>query len=367
MNKISRCVKVLHCSEMIKGGTASYLRELIPLQADSFGAANVNVLIPVSHANELPVPSGVKLEAFGGLAKGRFLNSMLLAGKALKIANREKIDVIHLHGTFAGFVIRPLFALLKPKIRVIYCPHGWAWDRTKSLLTIKLICLIERILALITDRIVCISNYEWQIAKDRAGIPANKLVLVRNAVSDTVPVAFGEEPKWLDGKLRILFVGRFDRQKGVDVLLSALEIMGDKVHAILVGGSVLEDTIETFVLPQNATLVGWKNSNQLQCYFDSANVFVMPSRWEGFGLIVAEAMRAGLPVVASKVGGLVEVVDDGVTGILVEPESPTALATAILSTDRESLIKMGKAGKERIAVNFSMQRLHDEMMDVYGF
>jgi len=365
MKNTDQTYRVLHCSEMIRGGTATYLRQLIPLQGDSFGCDHIYALIPESQQSDLPVPSGITVATFQDRNPGRIRNALRMAKQALSLIHHEKIDIVHLHGTFAGATLRPLIAVFYRHVRVIYCPHGWAWDRTMSPLLSKAVCLFERLLSWFTAQIICISDYERRTAVNIAGISSKKLVVVKNAVSSMPPIPCGTKPTWPENKIRLLFVGRFDYQKGVDILLSALALMGNQVHAVLVGASVLKDSNTDYEFPGNVTVAGWLNPEELENYFVSADLLVAPSRWEGFGLTVAEAMRAGLPVVASRVGGLAELVEDGVTGILVPVESPPELADAILSIDTEKMLKMGAAGRQRIADHFTITRLHKELTAVY--
>jgi glycosyltransferase involved in cell wall biosynthesis len=98
-----------------------------------------------------------------------------------------------------------------------------------------------------------------------------------------------------------------------------------------------------------------------------ADVLVHPARWEGFGLVLLEAMRAGLPIVATRVGAIPEVVRDGVTGLLVPPDDPAALAQAIarLCADAGAAARMGSAGFERLREEFSPGRMAAETLAVY--
>ncbi len=357
-------VRILHCAETIKGGIASYLRELIPLQCAEFGAANVVALIPASQAGELPVPPGVRVALFDD-ARGRVGNALALARQAVALARSFRPTVAHVHSTFAGATVRPALALGYRKARVVYCPHGWAWDRPMGRLSRRLACLTERLLAHLSDQIVCISAHEVGTAR-LCGIPADKLALVPNAVNAVSPDprALARPLAWPEGVRRILFVGRLDQQKGVDVLWRALEKLGPGAHALVAGAAVLADDAAA-QLPRNATLVGWVGPGELETLFAQAELLVVPSRWEGFGLVAAEAMRSGLPVVASAVGGLTEVVEHGVTGLLVEPGSPDALADAIGGLTPADLARMGRAGRERVQAHFTMPRLHRDLCAVY--
>jgi glycosyltransferase involved in cell wall biosynthesis len=224
---------------------------------------------------------------------------------------------------------------------------------------------IERSLAPFCDAIVCISHHEVFAARS-CGIPADKLILVRNGVPLTAPAPDVDPVSitWPAGKRRILFVGRFDVQKGVDVLLRACARLKDLVFACIVGDSVV-DHLSNYSASDNVRLLGWLSEPQIEAYYESADVVVIPSRWEGFGLVAAEAMRAGLPVIASNVGGLKEIVDDGVTGVLIPPDDDEALTNVLRDLSDAQLRAMGRAGKERFVREFTMERTHRELCNLY--
>lgn len=355
-------IKVLHCAETIKGGIATYLRDLLPLQRQSWGPGAVVVLIPASQRAELIAPDGVQVECYDDQGS-RPLNALRLALRVWSLYRSLRPQVIHLHSTFAGAMARPLLWLGRCRAKVVYCAHGWAWDRPMSPLKTSLVQWFERLQAYLCDAIVCISEHERRTAL-LAGLPAARLHVVTNAVAAVAPVAEPIAVDWPPGKLRLLFVGRFDRQKGIDLLYQALPQLGDEVHALLAGGAVLADS-DLPPPPANATELGWLTPGQLQTLFAEADLLVVPSRWEGFGLIATEAMRASLAVVACRVGGLGEIVVDGQTGVLIEPGDAVALATAVRRYNREQWQQMGRAGRQRFEQHFVMERLHRQLADCY--
>ncbi len=358
-----REIRLVHCAETITGGIATYLRDLLPLQCESFGAENITVVIPESQRAELPVPEGVNVVGYSD-SKPRSIRAIGLAWRVLKVARQSRATLVHVHSTFAGVAVRPLIRLAIPGIKLVYCAHGWAWDRMSSGFGRAGVRVVERALVKITDSVVCISNHEYRAAV-AAGMDEAKLCVVRNAIAKQSPVAAGPVPEWPEGMRRVLFVGRFDRQKGVDVLIAALDHLVGQAHAVIAGSPVLAD-VSSHADGENVTRAGWVTPAQIEALFTKAEVLVVPSRWEGFGLIALEAMRAGLPVIASRVGGLPEVVKDGVTGVLVAPESPMELAEAILRLDQESCKTMGAAGRLRFEEVFSIERLHRELCAVYA-
>lgn len=356
-------MKVLHCAETIKGGVASYLRELLPLQARDFGAEAVTVVVPASQLLELPLTTGVRIIPYSD-HRGRVGNAFGLAQVVLATVRSFEPDVVHIHGTFAGATVRSALALHASRVRLVYCPHGWAFDRALSPTACAMVRRFEAVLANLSQDIVCISEHERQSAL-RAGIRADRLTVVLNGVAGTRPMADAQPTPWREGRTRLLFAGRFDRQKGVDLLFAALRRLGDSVHAVVAGDYVLADG-PPLAVPDNATLAGWLDQSQLEGLFESADVLVVPSRWEGFGLIAVEAMRAGLAVMASRVGGLPEIIEDGGCGVLVAPESVDEIVRGIECHDRSDWDRMGRNGPDRVRRLFSMDRVHHELRDLYG-
>ncbi|TAK93181.1 MAG: glycosyltransferase family 1 protein [Aquabacterium sp.] len=363
MTNSAGTVQVLHCAETIKGGVATYLRELLVCQARDFGGGSVAVVVPESQVSELPVPPGVLVITFPDKC-GRAINAMQLGLAVARFVRRHQPRVVHAHSTYAGAVVRPLLAAMGMASRVVYCPHGWAWDRGMGPMAFKLTQCVERVLARMGGKVVCISEHERHSALE-AGLNPEQLHVVLNGVAEKAPAPQGMEPAWPQGRKRLLFVGRFDRQKGVDLFCAALRELGDEAYGVLAGDFVLNDA-QMFDLPGNAESVGWINSARLQTLFNSADVLVMPSRWEGFGLTAAEAMRAGVPVLASRVGGLPEVVAHGETGLLVEPGDVSAIVDAVRRHTADEWRTMGSAGRDRFERMFTMERVHTQLRGLYA-
>jgi glycosyltransferase involved in cell wall biosynthesis len=358
-------LKLVHAAETITGGIASYLRDLVRLQLLSFHAGQITVVAPESQCDFLRPAGNVQIVGFDDRG-GRITNALRMARKVQEVVTLQKPHVVHAHSTFAGAVLRPKLSLRRNGVSLIYCPHGWAFERGGSQFTRRAAHWVERGLAPHCDAIVCISGHELQTAR-RHGIPEDKLVLVRNGVSLTAPTPLADQPgvAWPPGVRRVLFIGRFDKQKGVDVLARAIARLQGKAFAYLIGGSVVGGSVLTSV-PPNAKVCGWMSAGQLESFYKSADVIVIPSRWEGFSLTATEAMRAGLPVIASRVGGLAEVVHDGVTGALFPPENEDALVETLLRLTDRQLRAMGEAGRQRVLEHFTMDRVHNELCELYS-
>jgi len=175
----------------------------------------------------------------------------------------------------------------------------------------------------------------------------------------------------------ILYTGRLAPVKGIEPLLEAAretQKLFRPVRFVLAGPWQMPEKPERWGLEKNeidkergVVWVGhipWMELPQQYC---RADVFVMPSYYETFGISCLEAMAFGLPVVATKAGGLPEVVNDGVTGILIPPGDPHALTEAIIGLlrDPERRRRMGEAGRERVLTEFTLEEVVQSTLSVY--
>ena len=362
---MSRNLRVLHVAETVRGGIATYFNELHPLQAAEFGAENVAYVVPAHHRGDLTEIPDASIVAFGSRGRGA-LSFCAMAFTALREVVRRRPDVVHLHSTFAGAVLRPLLALLPRRPTVVYCPHGWAFSREVSRPSRAATRAVERVLATVTDQIVCISDSEQGAAR-ASGVGAGRLALVHNGIARCRPdnAAGHRNADRADGRLRVLFVGRLDRQKGFDLLIGAASELTETISVRLVGAKVVGGGAPA-ALPGNVEILDWMPRSRIEDAYDWADIVVMPSRWEGFGLVALEAMRAGRPVLAFRTGALDEIVVDGHTGILCASPDIAGLVAELRRAATLDLAGMGRRGAERFRDLFSVERTHGGLLKAYG-
>jgi glycosyltransferase involved in cell wall biosynthesis len=168
----------------------------------------------------------------------------------------------------------------------------------------------------------------------------------------------------------VLFVGRVERRKGAHVLTGAIP----KIRAAVPGcmfvfaGRIGEDMTE--LLKRNAdavTLLGSVPREDLVRWYQRSTVFVAPTLWDNSPNTVYEAMSCGTPVVASNVGGIPELVDDGVTGLLVPHSDSDALSSAVVRilTDDGLRARLGKCSREKVVSSYSVERIAKTTLDFY--
>lgn len=180
------------------------------------------------------------------------------------------------------------------------------------------------------------------------------------ALARAEPADLGLPP----GALAVGYVGRFDAGKGVLEVARAWPAVAaslPEAHLVLAGkGPVEEEAREILRGAPRVRWIGYRTD--VPAVMRALDVLAFPSRSEGFGLVAAEALAAGIPVVATRAGALPEVVRDGVDGVLVPPGDTEALARALvrLGGDPAERARMGRAGRERVRREFSVERMVGE-------
>jgi len=354
-------MKILHVAESAQGGVGTYLAEILSDQAQRYGAHHVRALVPAQHAAHL---SGVdrRLVATWVRRERSIVSLFRLALAIWRQIAAFAPDIVHVHSSVAGGLVRLIYGWRTPAFRIVYCPHGWAFDRQSSGVKRRLLERIERSLAPAADRIVLISDHERREGL-RIGIAPDKLVLVLNGIADQ----HGNRPaRWIDPRVHMLFVGRLDVQKGFDTLLDAVAPLEDRISVRVIGKAVAGPATLPRPRTPQVEYLGWRSLSEVATEIAAADVVVVPSRWEGFGLVALEAMRGSCAVVASDVGGLREIVVDGVTGYLVPPDSPERLMRALSLHDRATWQAMGRAGRLRYETRFTARRMNAELAALYA-
>lgn len=352
-------MKILHVAQKTKGGVATHMAQLVTAQASALGAANVVLVVGADEKAYFEDVPQATLRLFHGSARG-LASFARMAWFAHRTIAAERPDILHIHSTFAGVLIRARY-LFVPRARrpaIVYCAHGWAFNMQVPAWQTRLYEAIERLLAHATDRILCISRYEY----DRAiavGLPAAKLAMVYNGLpplSDDPAPARGFDP----ARINLLFLGRITSQKGLPDLFAAMALLeGRPVHLHTVGDRAGEPNAA------NITQHGWRPRAALPGYIAAADAIVMPSRWEGFGLAAIEAMRQARPVVASDVDALPEIVRPGVSGYLYPCGDIAALAKVIAGLDRAELRDLGSRAEDLFLANFTEDAMLAGIARVY--
>ena len=220
---------------------------------------------------------------------------------------------------------------------------------------------VERALARRASRIIAITHALARFQVERVGLPQEKVEVIHYGL-DAPPPAWGTNPPddVSEDAPVLLAVCRLEQQKGIDVAIRAVEEIPD-VQFVVLGEGPQRQELEQLA-GDRVHLLG--RVPDVAAWLRRADVLVHPVRWEGFGLALLEAMLASLPVVATRVSSIPEIVVDGETGLLVQPDDAKALAAA-LTRVLDDPDGYGAAGRARAQEEFSVARMADRTLAVY--
>lgn len=219
----------------------------------------------------------------------------------------------------------------------------------------------ERLLTRRAARVICITESLARFNRERVGLPAEKLEVVHYGM-DEPPGAWAPTALELPAGKIVVAVARLVPQKGLDIAIGAMARLDATL--VVLGEGPERERLEALARAHDVRLLLPGRVGDVASVLAQADVLVHPARWEGFGLALLEAMLAGLPVVATRVSSIPEIVADGETGILVPPDDPVALRAAL-----ERVLKdpgeLGVAGLARARAEFSVARMAARTLTVY--
>lgn len=356
-------MKVAQIGEYVKGGVATHLRDVLNFQQGYPGIDEIYLILS-SYNSETQFP--VKKENIYTYPYKRgiipMVKSML---KINQLINKLKPDIVHVHSTFAGFMVRfPLF-FHKQRPTIIYNPHGWAFNMDISKKKRYLYAFVEKLLSIKTDKIINISKNEAESALNYK-LPSKKLETIYNGIACSKKNnIFNEIPFTINkDKINILFIGRFDKQKGLDILLSFFEKFEPSIVTLyLIGNPVLGDS--AYKVPNNVVNIGWVDNQYIDNYIQLFDAVIIPSRWEGFGLVALEGMRNKKAIIASNKGALPELVKNNVNGYIFDISNLSTLEGIVNNLNKKTLKTLGENGYEVFEKNFTSDKMNRQIINLY--
>lgn len=368
---MNKRIRVLHVAEAA-GGVERYLQTLFKY-SDKEQVENILVcsqnydyekfkrladrVIVLKMAHQINPSSDIKVE------------------KALRrIIKQLKPDIVYAHSSKAGALAR--IADLGLKNKVIYNPHGWAFNMQQSAKKKEMCKWVEKISAHFCDKIVCISDAEKESALREKICKPNKLQVIYNGIDleeieKTAPMSRAQLgiP---EGAFVIGMVGRLSKQKAPDTFVKAAKLIKEKIpnaFFLMVGDGELRDQIENLIsqydLGSSFLITGWVDNST--AYMKIMNVGMLLSRWEGFGLVLPEYMACGIPIVATNVDAIPNIVKDGVNGMLVNKDSFVGVQKVCtgLKNDTELKDRIIASAKSMVRNKFGAKRVAKESIGLY--
>lgn len=325
-------------------------------------------------------PGGIELKAEA--EKRGFRCELLPAGKwaiggvlaRLRTLHDEwRPDVVCAHGYKAGF-----YTILLRRMRgcrFVAFSRGWTSENLK----IHLYGMVDKAIVRFADVIVAVSNSQ-RMRLLQAWVPDSRIVVVENAVTVSGQAA-SDPASAMDIRAElglpadtplVLAAGRLSPEKGYDDLLRAMVEVRRAVPdacLLLAGAGMLDAELKAQAkalgLDAGVRFLGFRKD--ILAMYGQVNVFALSSLSEGLPNVILESMAIGLPVVATRVGGLPEIIDDGRTGILVEPRATSALAAGLVRmlTDSAFAREVARQAREDVYNRFSPEVQTERLLDVY--
>jgi glycosyltransferase involved in cell wall biosynthesis len=336
-------MKVVHAHRIAGvGGSERHLLTLLPALAERG--------VEVAFAGlDLPGADPFYAElARGGIP---FTRAGSAAG-LVRDLRRWRADLVHTHLVHADVY----GALAAGRARLVSTKHNDDPFRTGPFR------FVERLLARRAAKMICITESLARFNREQVGLPAAKLEVIHYGM-DEPPAAWAPDELELPGGKIVVAVCRLVPQKGLDVAVEAMA--GIEATLVVLGEGPERERLEAQARDRGVRLLLPGRVGDVASVLRRADVLVHPARWEGFGLALLEAMLAGLPVVATRVSSIPEIVADGHTGLLVPPDDPEALRAALQRVLAEPG-SLGTAGRERARRQFSVERMAERTLEVYA-
>jgi glycosyltransferase involved in cell wall biosynthesis len=286
----------------------------------------------------------------------------------------HRFDLVYVRSSKAAIFGR--LAALARGVPLVCNPGGWDFDPAFRRGPGRVFSLsVERLLAHRTNAYICVSQSERRVALAHRIGSRGGLHVVHNAAVGC-DGAVEAEPDFerfaregpLAGCVAVL-----SHRKGVDVLLRAAPFVFERLpeaRLAIVGNGALRQELErqarAIGLDERLRFFGYRGPPAR--YLRSLDVFVLPSRYEPFGIALAEAMACGVPQITTGVGGTAEVVQDGETGLFCRPNDPAHLADGVVRIlgDSDLRARMSEASRERHRRLFSVERMVDQIVEVFN-
>ncbi|MEL7418341.1 MAG: glycosyltransferase family 4 protein [Cyanobacteria bacterium J06555_3] len=280
----------------------------------------------------------------------------------LHIIDLFKPDLIAAHSSKTGILGR--LASKITKTPCVFTAHGWSFTTGIPEPNRTVYRWLEKLSAPLADKIICVSEYDRQIGLKAKMSPA-QLITVHNGMKD-IASNLRANPAQAQ-PLKVAMVARFDRQKDHRTLIEAFH--GLEAELILIGDGPSQDVVrrrvEQLGMSEQVSFLGFRQD--IAELLAEVQIYALISNWEGLPCTIIEAMRAGLPVVASDVGGVKEIVLDGHTGYVV-PRADVATLRQKLSYllgNQQARISMGIMGREKYQSQLTFQHMYDKTLAVY--
>lgn len=318
-------VKILHIAQSA-GGVERYLKMFFKHFNNNTYQNYLIVSGEYRESKKYFEELGVKIYIIDMVREISFKDDIIAMLKIYRLLIKIKPNIVYSHSSKAGALSRILAKIVGAFN--IYNPHGWAFDMNVSSLKKNMYLWIEKILGLFTDKVIAISEYEKEVAINYHVVNEKKIAVVENGIDINPAVNevldnFLQERKWPEESFIIGMVARITEQKSPKTFIEIAGVVAQKIpnaRFLMVGDgeqrAMIESMINDYNLQDKVFITGWVREPLK--YIAQFDVALLTSNWEGFGLVIPEYMLYKVPVIASNVGGIKNIIKNEETGILID-------------------------------------------------
>ncbi|MFQ6484566.1 glycosyltransferase [Brachybacterium epidermidis] len=359
-------MKVLHVTEAASAGVLTSVTTLARMQAaDPAFDRPVLAYVPRADSPDAAaigalVGDGVELRQWSPGPRGRIVR--LTAGM-VRTMHRERFDVIHLHSSRAGLLGRLVAAPVGARSRVVYSPHCFSFDRTDiDPLRRALFLRLERSALRLGRALVLVSDSEARTAT--ALLPGSRTATVHNRVALPQPGGTPAAPTTPgpDARPTVVHIGRIAPQKRPALfgeVAARVRAQGEDVRFLWIGDG------DRDLLQPPVEVTGWLDAERVRARTAQASLVLFTSAGEGLPMALLEAQALGVPVVASRVPGVTDLVHHGRTGLLGDTAEELTRAALTLLHDEDARRRLGYDGADHVRRRFDASRLAADSLAAY--
>lgn len=363
---INKKIKVLEVINSLKIGGAELLLRNFLIEARKSNQFIVDVCTLYAANNSKNIEDirekNIRIWPLG--LKNKY--SLLSVGKIKKIIEKGNYDIVHVHLFPASAVVALCSLFLPNHTHYILTEHS-TFNRRRR---IKFFKILDNLIYNRYFKIICISKSVKNSLIKWIPSTKNRIKIIPNGI----PIGFKSKDNSVIKKYDVLFVGRLVRQKGINFLLEAVKIFQKKykktIRVAIVGEGPLKNELvkmcKKLKIMHSVKLLGFKND--IDRIMKSSKILALPSQSEGFGIVLLEAMKNKLPIIATNVGGIPEIITNGHEGILIPKKNPKILANSIkiILENSELRKQFIHNAYKKVENQYSIEKYAHSMFNLYS-
>lgn len=369
-------MKILHIID--SGGLYGAEVMLLNLMGEQLALGHEPVLASIGDPGipEKPLEAECKRRGFrSGVFRMRPGPNLIGALEVLRFARDEQVDILHTHG-YKGNILFGFLPRFVRRFPMVATLHGWTWSGGMN--RMRVYEWLDSLSLSRVDRVVTVSSamQNHPRLKNRRNLALevvpNGIPLDSDAVAKDATDLNPEIIAFCQSGFTIGAIGRLSPEKAFEALLevvASLAALGTVVRLVILGEGGLRSSHEAAIkrlgIEKNVLMPGYVSDAKR--YLSFFNLFAMPSLTEGLPMVLLEAMQAGVPIIATRVGGIPDVLQEGKCGLLINPGCPEELERGITDVikDLEAADERVKAARIRVADTYSSRAMAEKYLAIY--